>query len=178
MNDNKTLFEVAKSSAIEILSQDFGLLIPYLVEDPFSAEALDRFGTTIITMAAKRNNVEPWEHEGLMNIVCDHLRTGKPLLPDIANYAADFLEGKVKVRRNRGRSPNDTYLRDVKLNYAASKIANDFELPLYSNNEATNQLSSADVISAASQSAPGFRRVSKDVVIRAIKKFDRKIGGT
>lgn len=177
MTDNQVVFEAAKSSAIEILSKDFGLLLPHLVKDPLSTEALEQFGAKIIAMANKRNNVEPWEHDGLIRIVCDHLRTAKPLPEDIANYAADFLEGKVKVQRYRGRSPNDNFLRDVKLHYAASKIAHDFELPLYSNNEATNQLSSADVISAASQSASGFRRVSKDVVIRAIKKFDWQIGG-
>lgn len=86
-------------------------------------------------------------------------------LPDwLASFAANVLEGKRKRPTKRGADKYKHWLRDYSLRQAVDKVASEFGLPRYTNNELSSQPTAAAFVAEAAG-------VGVDVVIKAYKSF-------
>jgi hypothetical protein len=88
-------------------------------------------------------------------------------LPDwLASFAADVLAGKQKRPTKRGADKYKNWQRDYSLWRAVDNVANNFDLPKYTNNELSNKTTSATIVAKAAG-------LNVDVVITAYKRFNQ-----
>ena len=155
-----------KKFAVELLDLEFDELLRR--SGPITQDALQRVGTALCDAT---ENPDSNAHDTLMLVAASSLREGSPLPGKIAHYAADVLQGKRSRPSKRGRSSDDTYLRDYRLNTCAREVSAQFGLQLYTNNELATRDTAATITSEASAHAKHVRTVSTDVVINAIRRF-------
>ena len=94
----------------------------------------------------------------------DMLRAGA-ILPDwLAEFAADVLDGKRTRPTKRGPDPYANWIRDYGIARAVLEVSNRFGLPQYTNNELSNKITAAQIVSETAH-------LSLDVVHKAFQKF-------
>jgi len=92
-------------------------------------------------------------------------RDGSPVMPIwLANFAADVLEGKRTRPSKRGPDKDKYWERDYSLYRATREVGRVFKLPHYTNNELSEKITAAEIVSQAFG-------CKTDVVIRAYRKF-------
>lgn len=105
----------------------------------------------------------------LVNLAAMCLRQRDPLPDWLADFSAGVLTGAIKKPRKRGEDVLKTE-RDYAFWQTSLAVAKRYKLPLYTNNELFEKTSSAEIVSQAAG-------CKVDIVVRAIKKFERKVRG-
>ena len=106
----------------------------------------------------------------LVMLAADLIRDNKGLPDWLALFAADVLEGKRKRPTKRGADKYKNWVRDYSLRVAVDKVARNFGVPKYTNNELSNKTTAAEIVAEAAG-------LKVDVVITACKKHKRMMGG-
>lgn len=96
------------------------------------------------------------------------LRDGAHLPDWLAVFAADVLQGKRTRPTKRGPDPYANWIRDYAVARAVLAVSSRFDLPQYTNNELSNKVTAAQIVSETAH-------LSLDVVHKAIQKFGGQI---
>jgi hypothetical protein len=109
------------------------------------------------------------DFDTLINLAAQCLYEGEVLPGWLAAFAADVLTGKRVRPTRRGADKYRNYERDYCLWRAAQEVAQQFKLPLYSNNELSAKTTAAEVVGQAAN-------LKAAIVTTAIKRFERASG--
>lgn len=114
--------------------------------------------------AQNPDNIDQIDYDLLLIFASVCIREHESLPPWLAPFIADVLQGKCERPINRGADKYKNYLRDSKFFRAVHAVAQKFDLPMYTNNNLSNKITAADIVSQAA----GYK---VDVVTNAYKKF-------
>lgn len=103
-----------------------------------------------------------------VNTAAAMLRDGVRLPGWLAAFAADVLQGKRTRPAKRGPDPYANWMRDYAIARAVLEVSARFGLPQYTNNELSNKITAAQIVSDTAE-------LSLDVVHKAIQKFGGQI---
>lgn len=151
--------------ASEIISDD----LKPLEEIPFIYKKVRHRGKAIDMLMTARH--PEWGDAGdfdfLIQFIVTGLRKGNKIPhPDLALFVADVLEGKRARPSKKGPDERINKKRDYKLARTVEDVAVRFTLQRYTNNELSNKITAAEIVSKAVG-------INLDVVITAYKKFKR-----
>lgn len=99
-----------------------------------------------------------------VNTAAAMLRDGVRLPSWLAAFVADVLQGKQTRPTKRGPDPYANWMRDYAVARAVLEVSSHFGLPQYTNNELSNKITAAQIVSETAH-------LSLDVVHKAIQKF-------
>jgi len=107
------------------------------------------------------NDPDTRDYLVLTELAAAFIREGKQIPLWLRNFAAGAITGKIAPRQRKGR-PKSTLERDFALWAATEIVAEQFELPKYSNGNATSQTAAEIVAEVAGKPI--------DAVLHAIRK--------
>jgi len=168
--ETRAVVEFAKqflSTAVEFAKQ---FLSTNVMRDDMEAydtpQQHERFFKALEQAARTPDNPDTNDFDGLVYLAADFLSRHERLPEWLETFAADVLSGKRKRPTKRGLDKYVNFERDYKLWRATDEVAKAFDLQHYSNNELSEQITAAQIVSLASG-------CTLDVVIKACKKRTR-----
>jgi hypothetical protein len=90
------------------------------------------------------------DFDAIVSLCADVLRKGQRLPFELAEFAADVLEGKRSRPTKRGPDPYRDYIRNVVLSYVVEAVATKFGIARYAKGNASNE-TAADAVSEAAK---------------------------
>ncbi|MCB9973561.1 MAG: hypothetical protein H6863_00665 [Rhodospirillales bacterium] len=139
------------SRAIEFVKNYFtttmhDIFIDEIEKEP-SFEELDYVGKKLQEATENPNALD---FDVLTDLAATLLRERKMILPEwLADFSANVLTGKQKRPTKKGPDKDRNYERDYKIFRVVHKVAERFSLPIYTNNELSEKVTAADIVSDA-----------------------------